>query len=94
MLGSEEPSQSGYLTLASDGAMQMRHFDGMTHEVQPHSDIVGEFGFHARNTANSGSKRAGFLNSPTLSSDHRLPWSCGVVRLQRMTFQSGVNCLN
>ena len=30
-------------------------------------DTVGEFGFHAQNTANSSSKRAWLLNSPTVS---------------------------
>lgn len=33
----------------------------------PPKDIVGEFGFYAWNTTNSGSKRAWFLNSPTIS---------------------------
>ncbi len=33
----------------------------------PVNDSVGEFGFHARNIANSDLKRAWLLNSPTLS---------------------------
>ncbi|SRR5713226_5839627 len=33
----------------------------------PLNDIVGEFGFHAQNITNSSSKRAWFLNSPTIS---------------------------
>src|SRR5215470_10917645 len=36
--------------------------------IPAHLDIGGEFGFHARNTANSRSKRAWFLNSPPISS--------------------------
>jgi len=43
------------------------HFDSLWNPVLRLDDIVGEFGFHARNTANSGSKRAWFLNSPTMS---------------------------
>jgi len=36
-------------------------------------DSVGEFGLHARNTANPRSKRAWFWNSPTLSNSRSLP---------------------
>ena len=45
--------------------------------------IVGEFGFHARHTANSSSKRAWFLNSPTISVNTQRPFTKNQDEMQK-----------
>ena len=50
-------------------------------------DIGGEFKNRARTMQKKAKYQAPFYNSPPISSDHGLPWSCAVVHLRRMTFQ-------
>jgi len=51
-------------------------------------DIGGKVKNAVHSELELASSQAGKLTSPPVSSAHRLLWSCGVVQLERMTFQN------